>query len=316
MKTLSSLRESVLRENLSKNPGNGIGLSNRYTPINNIVVDLKNYFGTAFGIVVTQGQGTAIELRCSRWISKKEVENDLYNSIVAGSNIYQYTYSKGLQDMAIIQEYDRYMVVFYSKEVADGNADLIELAKSEQDIPTSKATYEGFDFEIVKQCKINEEEEEEMEDTTYKKLDEILSMDDRVKAAVKFSDLVSTQMNLPPDYYFKAVKDKEGNESIALRYKTSKRRPFGKKAEVITSIMNIYGYGDEAIWIGGYDDPDSMPDDQKQLLDNLLKFLGAEKTTDVCVYQLKNPDEKDPEDDKNPEDGENDNTENNEDDNK
>ena len=105
-------------------------------------------------------------------------------------------------------------------------------------------------------------------------------------------------MELPREYYFAGVKDKQGNESIALRWKYQVKRPKGMSAEVTRSLVNIYGMDKDGIWVGDFDEDTmfNLPDEVKKLIENVLDFLGAEKTDDPCVYSLSGESKK--EDDK------------------
>ena len=320
---------SQILENIEQNPSfaqtnNGLGITNRYTPIQNIITNLKNYYGATYNIVVEQYEGNTIKMRCSRWINTCEASNDLSNIVVGGKNILNYVYEQGLNGVKMVMELGKIAVYLYPLDVNSPEVNQLEKtpdASEYSDIHANEHrtsqiqdliytdVHVNEDCEIVLVNKINnilegKDDDEEMEDQTLKELREIITSDNKVKAAEQFANLITQQMSLPIDYYFKAVKDKDGNESIALRHKTTKRRPFGKKADVVTSVLNIYGEGDEAIWVDGYDNPEALPEDLKVLIENILKFIQAEKTGDPCVYALRDGESTE----ENPDDNEDDNT--------
>ena len=133
-----------------------------------------------------------------------------------------------------------------------------------------------------------DEDDEELEDLTKKELSKLIDEKDKVKAAKQFMQIVSQQMELPREYYFAGVKDKDGKESIALRWRYTKRRPHKKTAEVTRSLINIYGNDKDGVWVGDFDEKSyfQLPEEVKKLIENILELLGAEKTNDKCVYSL------------------------------
>jgi hypothetical protein len=52
--------------------------------------------------------------------------------------------------------------------------------------------------------------------------------------------------------------------------------------------MNIFGDGEDAIWIGDFDNNAKflLPEDVKELIESILELLGATKTDDPCVYKI------------------------------
>ena len=63
--------------------------------------------------------------------------------------------------------------------------------------------------------------------------------------------------------------------------------------------MNIFGTGDEAVWVGDFDKKTNfqLPDEVKKLIESILDLLGAEKTSDSCIFKIAK-DEKSKDDDK------------------
>lgn len=152
------------------------------------------------------------------------------------------------------------------------------------------------------------DDDEELKDLTKEKLAEIIQMKDKVKAAKQLELLVGTEMELPREYYFAGVKDKQGLESIALRWKYTVKRPKKMTAEATRSLINIYGLDKDGVWVADFDDEAmfKLPDEVKKLVENILEFLGAEKTDDPCVWDLsgeKKDDSKDSEEDSNKNNG-------------
>ena len=119
-------------------------------------------------------------------------------------------------------------------------------------------------------------------------------------------------MELPREYYFAGVKDKAGNESIALRWKYTRRAAKNQTTEITKSLINIYDEGKDGVFVADFD-KDSMfqlPEEVKKLIENILDFIGAQETDDPCVYSLngegtKKKDEEDKSDDKSSKDTDN-----------
>lgn len=294
MKTLTALKEQLEKKvDIShKNPGNGGNLSNMYTPLDNIVTNVRNYFAHTFGFTVERGPQTSIVVRCHRWTSREIAEAEIFTSEVCGINLIQYITQQGLNQFELVLDYGLVSLIAFTTEVKDGTKDAVK------DLIPAPDNMQEHEIEWYRNSEIKEGfDEEELHDDTPEKIRAALTAQNKVKGAEEFADIVGSSISLPPDYYFKAVRDNEGNESIALRYKYERRRPFGKKAEYSTSIMNIYGGGPEAVWIGGFEDMDSMPEDQKTLIDNILELIGAKKTSDPCVYSLEDDEDNENEDD-------------------
>ena len=84
----------------------------------------------------------------------------------------------------------------------------------------------------------------------------------------------------------KAVKDESGNESIAIRKKYTKRRPFGKTSENVKSLINIYHVGNDGVWVDPFDEKESLDEETSNLINSILSWMGAEETGDPCVWKL------------------------------
>ena len=147
---------------------------------------------------------------------------------------------------------------------------------------------EQYNFEAEMINIIREDDDEELEDITKKKLEEIFSSKDKVKGAKQLELLVTQQIELPRNYYFAGVKDKSGNESIALRWKYTKRAGKNQTTEVTKSLINIYDNTKDGVFVADFDDKSmfKLPSEVETLIKNILEFIGAEETNDKCVYSL------------------------------
>ena len=82
------------------------------------------------------------------------------------------------------------------------------------------------------------------------------------------------------------VKDADGNESIALRYKFQRRRPFGKEVTLSKTLLNIYNVGDNAVWVEANLTRDLNHPEMNRIVDAVIKLIGAQATEDPCVYAI------------------------------
>ena len=292
MKTFSSL----IKENCTTsdvNPGNGIGLgvTNHLTPVSNIVMNIRNLFSGLTGVVASEAEdGFSIKLNSSQFVSKEAVNRVLYQPIYQNQSIYSYISAQGLTQIKMVN-LGQYIIVYI------GPADIKAANTGEEPCKACLPCKEMLDLNIseAEMLRINEaEEEEEIEALTKKQLKEIISAKDKVRAAKQFGILVAQQISLPTEYYFAGVKSSDGDESIALRWKYIKRRPHGKSAEVTHTLINIFGTGKDAVWVGDFDKNAKfqLPEETKKLIESILELLGAEKTSDSCIYKIEGDDEK------------------------
>lgn len=291
----------VVNENCTTadvNPGNGIGLgvTNHLTPVENIVTNLRNLFSVTGLVFSVAEDGFSVKINSSRFVNQQEAEKVLYEPIYQNQSVYTFINSQGLGNLKFVN-LGQYVIAYI------GPSDIQAACPGLEPQDCTWACKEMLDNNIEEaEMFIKEsEDDEELEKITKKQMHEILNAKDKVKAAKQFGILVAQQITLPSDYYFAGVKSKDGDESIALRWKYIKRRPHGKSTEVTHSLMNIFGTGDAAIWIGDFDKKANfqLPDEVKKLIESILELLGAEKTSDSCVYKI--PD-KDGENDKKEED--------------
>ena len=280
------------------NPGNALsttGVTNHYTPVQNILTNVKNLYACRMSIAASLAEdGFSIKLNSSKFVSEDEIRRMLYTPLDRTTiPLAQYIISQGLDNMKMIKVGDFYVVYFSPKD--------IKAAEPGLEAPQAEAPVKemlDYNIEEAEITTITEDEDdEELEDLTKKELSKLIDEKDKVKAAKQFMQIVSQQMELPREYYFAGVKDKDGKESIALRWRYTKRRPHKKTAEVTRSLINIYGNSKDGVWVGDFDDKAyfKLPDEVKKLIENILELLGAEKTDDECVYSLdaKKEDKKD-----------------------
>ena len=295
------------------NPGNALsttGVTNHYTPVQNILTNVKNLYACRMSIAASLAEdGFSIKLNSSKFVSEDEIRRMLYTPLDRTTiPLAQYIISQGLDSVKMIKVGDFYVVYFSPKD--------IKAAEPGLEAPQAEAPVKemlDYNIEEAEITTITEDEDdEELEDLTKKELSKLIDEKDKVKAAKQFMQIVSQQMELPREYYFAGVKDKDGKESIALRWRYTKRRPHKKTAEVTRSLINIYGNDKDGVWVGDFDEKAyfKLPDEVKKLIENILELLGAEKTDDECVYSLdankkddkkdhtKKDDEEDVEDDK------------------
>lgn len=323
------------------NPGNGLGVTNHYIPIENILTDIRNLYCCKMGIVAAPGEdGVSIKLHSTKFVNKNAISRSLYDMTIVDNctSLDAYIKMKGLTKVTLVN-LGMYYVVYYSPEdiataaipAKDGQTidtdPLPAPCPSPVPVPVPVAAVDlgcpcsciGFgceskiedvaeslldEFEMTTLTQINEDDDDvEVEDETHKALIEILKTKDKVKAAKKLEAIINKEMSLPREFYFAAVKSKSGEESIALRWKYTKKVAHEQSTEITKSLINIFGFGKDGVWVGDYD-KDTMfvlPDEVKNLIDNILDLIGAEKTKDAAVYSLsENPEKKsDKEDDEN-----------------
>ena len=287
-------------------PGNSYpatGVTNHLTPVGNIVAQIRNIFSPLLGVVASIGEdGFSVKLNSSKFVSPEGISDILYNpSVMRGTTLATFIISQGLPVMKAIPIGD-YFIIYFSPD------DIKAADKSpKEDNKKSASVKEMLDYNLeeVEMCSLikeSDDEDEELQDVQKKKLTEILNSKDKVKAAKQLELLVTQQLELPREYYFAGVKSKDGDESIALRWKYTRRRPGGKTSENVRSIMNIFNDSKEGVWVQDFDKDSlvKLPDEVDTLIHTILDFLGANETNDPCIFSLVEGDkkEKDEDDDK------------------
>ena len=284
------------------NPGNALsttGVTNHYTPVQNILTNVKNLYACRMSIAASLAEdGFSIKLNSSKFGSEKDIKTMLETPLDRTTiPLKQYITSQGLDEIKVIKMGDFFVVYFSPKDIKAAGKDL-EATQAETPVK------EMLDMNIDEAEMINlfesDDDDEELEDITKKELIKLIEEKDKVKAAKQFMQIIAQHVDLPREYYFAGVKDKDGKESIALRWKYTKRRPHNKTVEMTRSLINIYGTDKDGVWVGDFDDKTmfKLPDEVKKLIENILELLGAEKTKDPCVYNLSGEKSDDDKDDK------------------
>jgi hypothetical protein len=290
------------------NPGNlypNTGVTNHLTPVGNIVAQIRNLFSPLNGVVASVGEdGFSVKLNSSKFVSQEEVNKVLYdNEVMRGTNMAAYIISQGLPVIKMINV-GQYFIVYFGPNDIKG----AKTGEEPQGNPSNIKEMEELNLdevEIISLVQESDDEDEELQDVQKKKISEIINSKDKVKAAKQLELLLTQQLELPREYYFAGVKSKDGDESIALRWKYTRRRPHGNTAENVRSIMNIYNDSKDGIWVQDFDKDSlvQLPEEVDTLIHTVLDFLGASETDDPCVFSLVEGEkkEKKEEDDKNKE---------------
>ena len=266
--------KDILNESL------GNGVSNHYTPIQNIIINVRNLYAQFWGLVVTPGEdGVSIKITGSEFTSKERINDILYSNVFNSysSSLASYIISQGLTEINILDLGASYVVYFSPNDIKSA------------EIPMAKTCTEMLHYNLMESemSKLSYNNEEELEDNIKKDIAEIFDLQDKIQAASQFDEVLSHKIQLPEGYYIKAVKDSDGNNSIALRKKFEKRRPFGKTIECTKSLINIFNSGKDGIWIDDFDNKDNMNKDDVALIENILDFIGAvQNNNDLCVWGL------------------------------
>ena len=297
-------------------PGNGV--ANHYTPIENILINVRNLYSTHLGIVASIAEdGVSLKLNSTKFVTKENVnkvlfgewfDNSVYNhSMSLGS----YIQSQGLDKVTLV-ELGQYIVVYFSP------SDMMQVS-----IPASKPGANDKDASVGCTCTemlqfgIDDAEidtiieaaddDEEILDATKKEIKEILASKDKVKAAKQLGVIIGNHVELPQDYYSAGINIANDGQAIALRWKYLKKRPHNKTTEIKRTLIYFFEPDSkEPIWVGDFDKDTmfTLPDEVKKLIENILDIIGAKKTNDPCVfvYDDSKQDDEDKKDDKDKED--------------
>lgn len=303
MKTLTNLLE-----NFESNPGNDVklGVTNHLTPLNNIITNIRNLFASEFGLVIEPGEdGVSLKIHSSKFVSVEEINKVLDTPYLGQTTLRSYICAQGLCNVKIL-DLGMYKIAYFGpndirtaenpekvdkkkeKECKCGKPEcpicnpngLVVACKEMLQYNIDEAELE---FGILTESGIDDEE---LEDKTKEQIIKFISGTDKVKCAEKLAELLKNDLDLPEDYYFKGVKDADGNESIALRYKFDKRRPFGKTVQLSKSLLNIYSTGEEAVWVEAFLYRDHNSDQMNNIVDTVLKLIGAQPTNDPCIWTI------------------------------
>ena len=276
------------------------GVTNHYTPVQNILTNINNLFCVRLSIAASIGEdGISIKLSSSKFTNERTIDDllfaHLYNDVSSQSCLYTYITSQGLTKISKINLGGGYWVVYFSPDDIKTAESPEELAA--QNVPAEALESMISEFEYTSIIK-EDDGEEELKSQTVEKVLELLDGPDKVKAAKQLELLVSNEISLPREYYFSAIKFKTGEEAIALRWKYTKNMPFGKAegeegykettVENTRSLMHIFGKGEKAIWVQDFaeDSLVKLPDEVKKLIESILDILEADKTDDPAIFSL------------------------------
>ena len=328
------IKESKINNGVTFGNSLNNGVTNHYTPVQNILTNIKNLFCQLLGVYAEVAEdGFSIKLSSVQFTSEQKtseiLHRSMYNDVFSygTSSLEGYIMSQGLRKVTLIN-LGSYYVVYFSPEDIIAAQSPINMENNVKGY-TSVGEYSGEccpnpcemkeslydEFEL---CYLNEKEDnsnnsndnsgdqnnndsssDEPNNTDNSsndnsnsdsddKISEILNSEDKVKAAKQLEIIISQKIQLSREFYFTAIKFKNEDEAIALRWKYDKKLPNGKSTENVRSIMHIFGTGENAIWVQDYakDSIVELPKEIKKLIENVLKILGAKSTNDPAIFNL------------------------------
>lgn len=286
MKKLSEL----YLESFDSNPGNSLdclGVSNHYTPINNILIAIRNLLCCRLGVIAEPGEDeVSIKLHSSKFTDENSINAILYDKIDRFTSLDSYIRMQGLTKRTIV-DLGSYKVVYYSPEDIK-QAENPELMAQVPDVDIEPTT------ESLKAIKAILEEQQDDYTTDWV---DILSNEDKNVAAALFYEKIKNKVDLPENYYVKATKDANDNKCVAIRKKYEFRKPFGEKIEKVKSLINIYS--PDNIWVSGYQDCITLSDTDSRIIEKVLNLINAQKTDDCCKFTLTVTKDEEPKEDEN-----------------
>lgn len=287
MKKLSEL----YLESFDSNPGNSLnclGVSNHYTPINNILIAIRNLLCCRLGVIAEPGEDeVSIKLHSSKFTDENSINAILYDKIDRFTSLDSYIRMQGLTKRTIV-DLGSYKVVYYSPEDIK-QAENPELMAQVPDVDIEPTT------ESLKAIKSILEEQQDDYTTDWV---DILSNEDKNVAAALFYEKIKNKVDLPENYYYvKATKDANDNKCVAIRKKYEFRKPFGEKIEKVKSLINIYS--PDNIWVSGYQDCITLSDTDARIIEKVLNLINAQKTDDCCKFTLTVTKDEEPKEDEN-----------------
>lgn len=291
MKTLSMMKESWT-------PNQTIGVMNHLTPIQNIITNINNLFASQLSIVAEPGKDDVSILVHSSFFSNKDITyTQIYLPVWNDKvSLASYVSQQGLNNIKVIPtgNGEECVVLFCPSDMPQlgYNGSCTTDTEPKCACESKEVEYEQFTFEegedMMNGIKNYGFGDQEIESIQKKDLREILGSKDKVKAAKMFDDILKKNMRMPENYYIKAVRDEDGNESIALRYRYEKKKPFGKSVTLTKSIVNIYNTEEGGIWV---DDAENLPEEMKGVVDDMLNFVGIRRTSDPNSFSISMSDE-------------------------
>lgn len=261
------------------------GVMNHYTPIDNIIMNTRNIFGALLGLVVSKGEdGISLKIQSSSFTNPEVTRNILYNSTFDGHTyLYTYIMNQGLRGLKILDLGSTCIAYFFPNDLAEDPCSNDTCCGCRE---MKESRIIECELATIEELSVNEDQEVELEDRTKEELAEIINNNNKVKGAADFVNKMANVITLPENMYIKATKDIDGHESISLRYKTVKRRPFGGKMDSVTSLMNIYCTGANAVWVDAFLNKGLYDDDVINVINSILQFIGAEETSDEAVWNI------------------------------
>ena len=146
MKTFSRLNESA--KTTDTQPGNDLaktGITNHYTPIENILTNVKNLFALKLGVVAAIGEdNVSLKLHSSKFVDDQSINSVLYEPIDRFTNLYSYITSQGLNKMTKV-DLGQYTVLYFSPTDVKTAQDPQKMVN----VPTTVVATESFENEIV-----------------------------------------------------------------------------------------------------------------------------------------------------------------------
>ena len=227
------------------------GVMNHYTPIDNIIINTRNIFGALLGLVVSKGEdGISLKIQSSSFTNPEVTRNILYNSTFDGHTyLYTYIMNQGLRGLKILDLGSTCIAYFFPNDLAEDPCSNDACCGCKE---MKESRIIECELATIEESSVNEDQEVELEDRTKEELAEIINNNNKVKGAADFVNKMANVITLPENMYIKATKQIDGHESISLRYKTVKRRPFGGKMDSVTSLINIYCTGANAVWVDAF----------------------------------------------------------------
>lgn len=275
--------------------GNPIGVTNHLTPVDNIVTNVRNFFSPKMSLVVSKGEDN-VSLKCtsSLFTSEEQTRNMLYFPYWNDRmSLASYVSQQGLSQIKVLPIGQEFIVYFCPSDMpqlgyGSSYGERVPCCGCDEQRQYHLGEVEFVVFEDETQNanqKYYGQGDQEIEGIQKKNLRELLNDKDKVKAAKEFAEILKQNMRLPENVYVKAVRDEDGNESVALRYRYEKRKPFGKTSTMTKTLVNIYGLGDNGIWVDGFDN-ENFDLDLKSTITDMLDFIGVRKTSDKCSFTI------------------------------
>ena len=276
--------------------GNPIGVTNHLTPVDNIVTNVRNFFSPKMSLVVSKGEDN-VSLKCtsSLFTSEEQTRNMLYFPYWNDRmSLASYVSQQGLSQIKVLPIGQEFIVYFCPADMpqlgyGSSYGEKVPCCGCDEQRQYHLGEVEFVVFEDEADVNANQkyysQGDQEIEGIQKKNLRELLNDKDKVKAAKAFAEILKQNMRLPENVYVKAVRDEDGNESVALRCRYEKRKPFGKTTTMTKTLVNIYGLGDNGIWVDDFDN-ENFDIQLKDTITDMLDFIGVRKTADKCSFTI------------------------------